>query len=191
MLNTQLQHKYCAVIDMVELSLSDPNNPIWLELDQILAMDNTTTSLTVGEQDDGDSRAPERSLGMGNNPSASLDMIFPGDVPTPFTVAQEQQQPPIEHEDSAYEGSGAPGSSKIQPRNNQANTGSYNFPLFWDTSGTCESLQITDLLPVRMNLVFSAGTKPEQRGSPLSMNPSSSVPSLVGSASFKYKSAWH
>jgi hypothetical protein len=37
---------------MVELSLSDPNNPIWSKLDQILAMDNTTTSFTVGEQDD-------------------------------------------------------------------------------------------------------------------------------------------
>lgn len=124
-------------------------------------------------------------------PSASLDMAFPGIVPTPSTVAQEQQQPPIEHDDSAHGGSGAPGSSEVQLRNNQANTGSYNFPLFWATSGTCEYLQITEFSPVGMTLIFSAGTKPEQRGSPLSMNPSSSVPPLVGLPSFTDKSDWY
>lgn len=128
---------------------------------------------------------------MGKNPSASLGMTFPGDAPSPFTVAQEQQQPPIEYDDSAYEGSGAPGSSKIQPRSNQANTGSYNFPLLWKTSGTCESLQITDLLPVKMTLIFSAGETPEQRGSTLSMNPSSSVPPVAGLPSIEDKSAWY
>ncbi|KAH8081278.1 hypothetical protein HD553DRAFT_325708 [Filobasidium floriforme] len=161
---------------MDELSLSDPNNPIWSKLDQILAMDNSTTSFTVDEQDDGDSRAPDPSLEMGKNPSASLDMTCLGGVPTSSAVAQEQQQPPVTSEDSAYNDSTAPGPSEVQLRNDQANTGSYNPPLIWVTSGT-----------FRMTLSFSAETQPEQRGSPLSMNPSSSVPPLVGSASFKDK----
>jgi hypothetical protein len=61
-----------------------------------------------------------------------------GDVPTSSNVAQEQQQPPVTSENSAYNDSGAPGPSEVQLRGDQANNGSYNFPLFWATSGICE-----------------------------------------------------